>query len=244
MKFECYLIDDATLDIQPGHRRREWMSATHEAFAYRCLPLSMANEHGWEIRCPASFEAQWNGGDNSDDVQITSDCNMSSLLEAHFGYGILTFRINGVFRTPPGYNLWVMGPPNSFKDGIQALSAMIETDWMPYTFTMNWKFTRPQVPVRFEQGEPFCFLFPVKRGALETFRPEIKSIDRDPVLKKRHRVALLKRNMVRGVQEFKGYLDRSLLFQQWYMNGQMPDGTGKFDDHQKKLSLRPFTRNK
>ena len=143
----------------------------------------MANEHGWEVRCPGSFEAQWNGGDNPDDVQITSNDNMASLLEAHFGYGILTFRINAIFRTPPGYNLWVMGPPNSFKDGIQALSAMIETDWMPYTFTMNWKFTRAQVPVRFEQGEPFCFLFPVKRGALETFRPEIKSIDRDPVLK-------------------------------------------------------------
>ena len=59
-----------------------------------------------------------------------------------FGEGVLTFHINGLFRTPPGWNLWVGGSPNSPKDGIYPLTGVIETDWSPYTFTMNWRFTR------------------------------------------------------------------------------------------------------
>jgi hypothetical protein len=32
-----------------------------------------------------------------------------------------------IIRTGPGNDLWVTGPVNEFKDGIQALSAVIET---------------------------------------------------------------------------------------------------------------------
>jgi Family of unknown function (DUF6065) len=28
---------------------RAWMDATDQRFAYRCLPLNIANAHGWEI---------------------------------------------------------------------------------------------------------------------------------------------------------------------------------------------------
>ena len=33
------------------------------------------------------------------------------------------------------------------KDGISALSGVIETDWLLYNFTVNWIFTRPGVAV-------------------------------------------------------------------------------------------------
>ena len=36
----------------------------------------------------------------------------------------------------------VTGPFNQPKDAIQPLTAIVETDWAPFTFTMNWKFTR------------------------------------------------------------------------------------------------------
>ena len=132
--------------------------------------LVIANQSGWFVENRLPFRAIWDGGPGPGHLKILfheSWGDGGPPVVSWFGNGILTFHLPFVIRTEPGYNLWVMGPPNSFKDGIHALSAMIETDWMPYTFTMNWKFTRPQVPVRFEQGEPFCFLFPVKRGALQ-----------------------------------------------------------------------------
>ena len=30
--------------------------------AYRCLPLNIANSHGWEILSPCAFEVAWRGG--------------------------------------------------------------------------------------------------------------------------------------------------------------------------------------
>ena len=47
-----------------------------------------------------------------------------------------------------------------------------ETDWSPFTFTMNWKFTRKPAPVAFERDEPFCMVFPVQRGLIEAAEPE------------------------------------------------------------------------
>ena len=39
---------------------------------------------------------------------------------------------------------------------------------------MNWIFTRPDTPVRFEKGEPYCYIFPVSCGALEGLESNLK----------------------------------------------------------------------
>lgn len=247
MKLDCFLFDDVDIDIQPSSNRRDWMDATDERFAYRCLPLSMANAHGWVIRCGGGFEAEWNGGDAPNDVQVwlTGDGPMKA--EGHFGYGILTFSPQAMFRTDPNYNLWITGPPNSFKDGIQPLSAVIESDWMPYSFSMNWKITRPHQRIRFEKGEPYCFLFPVPRGLVDAVEPRLKSLRQDPESHRlvsyakrmrfflRHAMAMKGQGTKDGIKNWK-----RLNFQMWYMKGEMPDGSGTFEPHQKGLQLRPF----
>jgi hypothetical protein len=243
MDFICYLSDGHTLDIQPGDRHRSWMDATPEAFAYRCLPLSMANLHGWEIRCDASFEAEWNGGPAPEDVRVTSVSGREIPVESHFGSGILTFRIEAILRTPPRFNLWITGPPNTFKDGIQPLSALVETDWMPYTFTMNWQFTRPRTPVQFSQGEPYCFLFPVPRGLVEAFEPEFRLVESDKSLAQQHRYAARRRHFSSVLRERKPgrQLPRRVVFQGWYTNGMLPDGSSSTPEHQRGLAVHPFS---
>ena len=38
------------------------MDAFPDRHAYRCVPMTVANTHGWELLVPASFEVEWNGG--------------------------------------------------------------------------------------------------------------------------------------------------------------------------------------
>jgi Family of unknown function (DUF6065) len=52
MKLIAYMIDGHRMDIRPAPIEREWMDNTGERFAYRCLPLNIANAHGWEIFVP------------------------------------------------------------------------------------------------------------------------------------------------------------------------------------------------
>ena len=248
MKLDCFLSQNVDLDIRPSSNRREWMDATDERFAYRCLPLSIANAHGWVICCRGSFEVEWNGGQRAPDVQVFPLDDGPIDAEGHFGYGILTFSPRAMFRTESGHNLWITGPPNSFKDGIQALSAVIEADWMPYTFSMNWKITRPHHRIRFEKGEPYCFLFPVQRGMAESVTPALRDLEDEPEGKHQLDYAGRMRDFVGNVRTLKeqegasGYIrnEKAITFQMWYMKGRLPDGSGVFEGHQKSILLRPF----
>ncbi|MDM7901862.1 DUF6065 family protein, partial [Brucella melitensis] len=68
------------------------------------------------------------------------------------------------------------------KDGIQPLTALVETEWLPFPFTMNWHMTRPGT-VRFEKGEPFCFIQIIEHKKMDDVVPTIKGLSDDPTLK-------------------------------------------------------------
>lgn len=164
-------------------------------------------------------------------------------VESHFGYGILTWRIPYLFRTPPGYNLLVRGPANSPKDGVAALEGLVETDWAVATFTMNWKITRTGHPVRFEAGEAFCMIAPQRRGELEAFDPELRDIRSEP------EVAETTKRWAEGrdraqVRQFLarqsgGLRDQWFAWEGDYFRGAAPEGD-LFAEHQKRLHLKPF----
>ena len=42
--------------------RRTWMDRSAGQFAYRCLPVVIANQTGWVVRNQVEFTAVWNGG--------------------------------------------------------------------------------------------------------------------------------------------------------------------------------------
>ncbi len=189
MDLICYLHPGWEPLIRPAPATRAWMDNTPEAFAYRCLPLNIANAHGWEILTPMGFEARWNGGNTVKDVEIKLPAGAQHALApvSLFGQGVLTFHIFGLFRTPPGWNLWVGGSPNAPKDGIYPLSGIVETDWSPYTFTMNWRFTRPGHWVRFDEKEPICFIYPVQRGYLDAVKPKLVPMESNADLMRQFR---------------------------------------------------------
>ena len=75
MDLVCYLADGWKPFIRPAPPTRDWMDATSDSFAYRCLPLNIANAHGWELLSPIGFSAKWSGGNERRDVQITLPAN-------------------------------------------------------------------------------------------------------------------------------------------------------------------------
>ena len=160
MELECYPTEARPPEIVPGRPQRAWMDHFADRHPYRCLPLTMANTTGWEILCPVGFTATWDGGAHQNCITFRSDHphpGFDDFVKSHFSRGTITFHTGYLFRTPPGWSIWTMGPPNHIKDGVQPLAGLVETDWLPFPFTMNWKFTRPG-KVRFEKGEPFCFI--------------------------------------------------------------------------------------
>ncbi len=103
--------------------------------------------------------------------------------------------------------MWAAGPPNWPKDGIQPLAGLVETDWLPFPFTMNWVFNRPG-RIRFEQ--------PVQR-----------SFASETALREQYEVWLKERD------SFNSRLDRNdpeavrEAWQRFYFKGEIPEDKGQ-----------------
>lgn len=239
-KLIFYKTREGCLEVIPGRARRAWMDQTSEGFAYRCLPLSIANSSGWEILSPCTFEAEWNGEPGTDAITLRShhpDDDLERFVMSHFGHGILTFRPGYVVSTDPGWAVLVRGAPNFVVDGIQPLEGLVETDWLPFSFTMNWMFTRPGT-VTFEKGEPIAFLTPIQHLELDAIAPEIRDIESDPVLFGKFTA------WKEGRESFIAALRRrdpevvSRGWQKDYYVGRHPDGNPAPDSHVIKRRLK------
>ena len=228
MQLECFPTATRPPDIVPGRPQRAWMDGLLDRHAYRCLPMTMANSTGWEILCPVGFTAEWNGGMAQDDIKFTPDHpfpGFGDFVKSHFSHGIITFHPGYLFRTPEGWSMWVMGPPNHIKDGVQPLQGLVETDWLPFPFTMNWMFTRPG-KVKFAKGEPFCFITLAQDRQLETFDLVQKPLERDTEMLGQYN-AWRKQREGFNARLFKR--DPSTVKEAWqryYFRGELPDDTG------------------
>jgi hypothetical protein len=238
-----YFGERPRIEIVPAERSRAWMLATTKSFANRCLPLLVANESGWWFRNRHAFIATWNGGQAPTDTEIVFDDGRSHSggPNSSFGYGIISWTVACVFRTPPGVDLLVRGPANLPKDGASALEGLVEADWIEATFTMNWKLTRPGLAVRFEAGEPFAMVLPQGRNELERYTPLLRPLSEEPELERRVR-AWYERRKTEKIRAFAAeHLPQigPTKFDATYMRGVRADGS-EFDGHRVRRQLRAF----
>ncbi|MCP3904362.1 MAG: hypothetical protein GY715_12095 [Planctomycetes bacterium] len=101
MTLTAYEVTGHPLPLAAAARSRAWMDRTSDRFAYRCLPLVIANQLGWDVLCPFAFTATWDGTDAPEGITIDFTSEPSDLVQAHFGHGVLTFSIGYLFRTSP-----------------------------------------------------------------------------------------------------------------------------------------------
>lgn len=229
------------MPIVPASRRRSWMSQTSGGFAYHCLPLVVANEFGWDILNPIGLRCSWSGGASTGAVRVLYDSSPKpTFADTAFGHGVLTFHIPYLFRTPPGIGLVVRGPANSPRDGITPLEGVVETSWATAKFTMNWKFTRPEHIVRFEQGEPLCTVRPVRLDLIERLDPSLRALHENPELEREYEAWSRDRNRLNAELRHPGRPpDAPSRYQRDYMRGRTRAGSPAIA-HRTRLVVRPF----
>lgn len=239
MKIIAYQTNDALgweLDVAP--KTRSWMDETPNQFAYRCLPMTIANQAGWVIRCPVSFSVRWNGRashEKSLKFKFAEDAERySNQILSNFGGGIVTFAIPWLFRTEPGVSLTARGLPNEPKFNCTPLEGVVETDWSPFTFTMNWKIQLPWASVKFHKGEPICFLQPSDLSLIESMVPVRKDIGEMPLLEQEHEEWAAER------KNFNSCPHRNNDWQKHYFKGQRFRKRAKIETHRTKIAIQQF----
>jgi hypothetical protein len=181
----------------------------------------------------------WSGGPSADDLVFRADKDvpyLSHFVNGNFTHGVVTLHTGYLFRTEPGWHLMATGPANAAKDGIVPLTGIIETDWLPYPFTMNWQLTRPG-SVRFEEGEPFCRVFPVKAQALDAVDPEVRDLSDDRELMLQYRAWREQRDDFMAKYRSGDALTIKKAWQKFYFEGKYPDGSTTHAPHAMKLEI-------
>jgi hypothetical protein len=228
--------------LRPASHKREWMNE-NGGHAYRCLPLVIANQMGWVVECPITVTAVWNGSNDPKDTVLSFDgdeaekAKFAPAISSHFGYGIVTFNIPWIFRTPDGVGLCVRGITNSWKDGAIALDAYVETDWLPYPFFMSWRVIRPDFPVTFVKGEPICMIYPHNLIQTENMEAEVTPIEENESLADEYGIWRVTRNL--------GEVWRSKLTQKWrrrYVQGRTLTDQQAPDHHTTRIKLSKFDK--
>jgi hypothetical protein len=121
-----------TAPLIPAPLARKWMDDAPQKFPYRCLPLTMANQYGWEIHSTRHFRATWDGRTTQKGISVETLYGDGGVqLYSHFGSGVLTFTLPFLFRTPPGWNLMVRGPTNKPKGGLANFKAYTKGEGGP-----------------------------------------------------------------------------------------------------------------
>lgn len=238
------LPTSVAMPIVTAPRNRDWMAGIFGKSAKRCLPLLVANQAGWLLLNPVTFQATWSGADTRGSVRIDFESRpprLKPVAEA-FGNGVISWRVPYLFRTDPGWYLLARGPANFFKDGVAPLEGLVETDWAEATFSMNWKITRPDTPVRFVAGEPICMIVP-RRPDLENVVPSIEVLSDYPELARDYNAWEHNRReqQIRAFLQSQGREpdnDREPTSLQ-YFKGVRGDGTS-VESHLTRLTLREF----
>jgi hypothetical protein len=105
---------------------------------------------------------------------------------------------------------------------------------------MNWRFTRANHPVRFEENEPIAFLMPVERGAVEGFTARIAPIDADPDLKAAFQKWSQSHDAFHREMATNPPSAPADKWQKLYYRDVNPDGTDGVEGHQTKLRVCPL----
>lgn len=174
-------------DIFPVERadfKRDWMDEYAHGFVYRCLPLKIANEAGWLIRCPTNFTATYttDSGNATESVNIEFDKPddiYKRYIISHFGRGVITLSLPFLCKTEEPWCVWVRGYPNYYKENVSFLEGIIETFWLHSTFTYNMRLVEKNKPIRFEKGEPLMFMTCIKLQELNHSTVQYKYMDDD-----------------------------------------------------------------
>lgn len=174
--------------VVPAKSQRDWMDdPAIKKNIYHCTPVVSANTLGWWILNSQDLEVEWDGGWEIDSTIIKdyTEEETYNLVRPHFGSGLLTFSIPILFQTPPGWGLWVGGPSNIFIDGLHPLEGIVETNWSPFTFTMNYKITRKNHVIEIPKYHPICRIVPIPLNLNEKTKLNFKFLKDNEELHKR-----------------------------------------------------------
>jgi hypothetical protein len=175
INFEVYRDNGPVANIEPLSAKRDWMEATFDKHAYRCLPVTITNQLGWAISFPEDITFMWDGqiSTSGEHVKVLAG---EKYIQTGRGQATVSFETGLVFRTPENYSLLTYNVPNMFMEGVSPYTTIISSSFFEGPLPVAWKVTKPFVPITIKAGQPVAAVFPISLTEIQGSVLTVKDI--------------------------------------------------------------------
>jgi hypothetical protein len=173
--FEVYKDNGPVANIEPLSAKRDWMEATFDKHAYRCLPVTLTNQLGWAISFPEDITFMWDGqiSTSGEHVKVLAG---EKYIQTGRGQATVSFETGLVFRTPENYSLLTYNVPNMFMEGVSPYTTIISSSFFEGPLPVAWKITKAFVPITIKANQPVAAVFPISLSNIQGSTLTIKDI--------------------------------------------------------------------
>lgn len=174
MQIKLYPNETNRLAVEPAKKMRDWMN--DNVHSYRCVPLSVANQIGWDIILDRKVVIAWNGNNSREDIMVIEG---QESAKSHFGSGTITLDIGYTWHTPENTQLLIMPVPNDDNyNRFQSLTALVETDRLKYPWFLTIRMVNKGYTT-IEAGTKLCRVIPITIGNYEDISIKIENEPQD-----------------------------------------------------------------
>jgi Family of unknown function (DUF6065) len=178
-EINLYKIRSGYADVNPLTVKREWMDETYDAHAYKCFPVSMANNLGWGISFPEDISFIWDGisDSTSDHVKIIKG---EKYIYTERANATISFNTGLMFETEKDVSLVSMPVPNQFIDGAQAFTTIISSSFYRGELPCAWRITKANSEITIKANTPILAILPINLLNLQNSEITEKPINQLP----------------------------------------------------------------
>jgi len=173
IEIQAYFTQHGLGDIKPLGGTRDWMDVTWEKHAYRCFPITLANQYGWGISFPEDISFIWDGTVNESAKHVTITKGQKYATSQR-GSATVSFNTGIMLSTSPGIDMLSMPPANHFVRGVQAFTTIINTSFFHGQIPCALRVTEPNVEITIKAGTPVIAIIPIDLNILQNSQIIVK----------------------------------------------------------------------
>ena len=157
---DAYFTSNNHAEINSPKINREWMDKTFESHAYKCYPISLANQLGWTISYPKDIEFIWDGisDASAEHVKVLSG---EEYVYTERANATISFKTGIIITTEENVSVLHMPVPNMFINGITPFTTLISTSFYRAEFPAAAKITKSYEKIIIKANTPVIALLPI-----------------------------------------------------------------------------------
>lgn len=164
-KFDVYEVPGPTAILEPLPVKRQWATDLPYPHAYKCFPVTLANQMGYGISFPDDIIFEWDGNKSvlPSSVRVTAGHKWVYLDR---GWGTVSFKTGLIFKTDEDVSMLSYPVPNLFVDGFQIFTTLISTSFFESPWQVAGQITRSKYKIVLPARTPVSAVMPISLGQL------------------------------------------------------------------------------